>query len=266
MAQEVSEAVAMVHENFTPLCDSELHRSQQSLNSSIDDELHLLDYHHPQTSKLKIATAFLAGFVAASFLFILRQAFIGHHIPSAIASRPTLPLVPNTIDPLSGKPKAWFSGPCAQYTNSAEIANCTFDLLSLSWFPAHYLDAADREGEREFLAVEDWKYELEDGTEVVDINAFSNRRLSDNQDEKAGYKEPQYIYTSGRWHRIHCAFMFERLQRRLSKGETVDSYMASSGHGEHCKHIMVKAEEEWEWERKGAEVRTRVFIKYPYLI
>lgn len=248
----------MVYPNFTPLRD---------LSPSIEDELHPVDCRPPRhTSKLKVATAFLTGVVTAGFLFVMRQALVGPHDPSAILSRPTLPVIPDTIDPSSGKPKAWFSGPCGPHSSSATIVNCTFDLLSFSWFPDHYLSEADLEGEREFLALEEWKYKLEDGKEVADIREFSNSRRPYAQDEKMGDVEPRYVYTSGRWHYVHCAFMFERLQRRLSRGEAVDSYMASSGHGQHCKHVAVKAQEEWEWEHKGADVRTRVWIKYPYLI
>jgi hypothetical protein len=256
----------MVHQKFTPLRDLGVHGSQQFFDTSIEDELQLVECHRPHNSKLKVATAFLTGLVAAGFLFIIRQALVGPHDPPAILSRPTLPAIPDTIEPSSGKPKAWFSGPCGQYSSSDTVANCTFDLLSFSWFPDQYLSEDDLEGEREFLALENWKYELEDGKEVADIRAFANIRSHYANKEEMEYTEPRYVYTSGRWHHVHCAFMFERLQRRLSRGEAVDSYMASSGHGQHCKHIVVKAQEEWEREQRGGNVRTRVWIKYPYII
>ena len=168
--------------------------------------------------------------------------------------RPPLPRLTSGTDQNSQKPASWFSGPCGRSPSAAIAANCTLDLASLSWLPLGYLQDTDRADEIEFLNLRPWKYTFDQDRiqPIADLHALL---ISDDA--------PDRIFVDAEWHPIHCAYMFRRLQRKFAAGESVDGYIASESHAEHCSHMITDSRVEYDRERQGMSVTTRVFVKYP---
>ena len=218
---------------------------------------------NPPRSWPLLALAFVCGLlVSLATVIVLKFAIsepltVNTSVDVYLTTRPPLPPLTSGTDPGTSKPASWFSGLCGRTSSTARAANCSLDLTSLSWFPPGYLSDADRADEAEFLALRPWKYTLDDDrTQRVD----NLRALLESDDA------PDRIYVDGEWHPIHCAYMFRRLQRKFAAGDVVDGYVASEGHAAHCSGEIADTRLEYDRERAGHLVMTRVYVKSPECI
>jgi len=120
--------------------------------------------------------------------------------------------------------------PCGKTPEEALARGCEFDMLATAWLPVG--DAADLEG-AEFLAIGQWDYyRALHGTEKY--NSYEPEVLG-------SITRPHSIWTSRRWHVVHCLYMFKKLNRALVKGWQVDGEVISEPHTEHCMGAFQEA-------------------------
>src|SRR6186713_2561322 len=75
-----------------------------------------------------LVLGFLLGFIISLALSLISLA-------TRFQARSILPVIPSGTDNVTGKPLAWFGGPCGRTSTEASSLNCHFDALSFSWLP-----------------------------------------------------------------------------------------------------------------------------------
>lgn len=115
---------------------------------------------------------------------------------------------------------------CGSTPSEARAAGCIFDMLTAAWTPS---ECVDLEVTKEFLELEDWKYYKDkEGMEEV-----SPAELTTGDWDG-------YLWTTTRYHQIHCMYVWTRIHYATMGGPPVDTVIGSEIHTKHCQQMIMK--------------------------
>jgi len=122
--------------------------------------------------------------------------------------------------------------PCGKTPEEALARGCHFDLLGTAWLPPRCID---HELVNEFLDIGKWDY-------YTRLGGTEKEKYSSYEPEVLGsIATPKAIWTSRRWHVVHCLYMFKKLNRAVVNGWPVDGESVSEPHTEHCMGAFKEA-------------------------
>jgi hypothetical protein len=222
-------------------------RESASLNSNVDmeDTTLLTGIALPQPkvrrhcrSLSDRAIGFMFGVLAAMALFLTLYHFsLSNH-------QRHLPRMIEGTDEHTGKPASWFNGDCGNSANEARTRGCRFDRILHAWLPPACTRQEDIREEQDFLTVDNWKY-YRDPQQTEELTL-----------EEAYRGELEVLYTSWRWHLVHCTYVWKKLHRALLDGKNIDSYSANINHTAHCSEAILL-------DSANESLSTRIFTKFP---
>ncbi|KJK64241.1 hypothetical protein P875_00138325 [Aspergillus parasiticus SU-1] len=127
--------------------------------------------------------------------------------------------------PKGSPPQMHFS--CGSTAVEARTAGCQFDLTTFTWVPPACFDEPLME---DFLASRNWTWSLDRAGQFLVNETFARTGDFDQ------------LYTTMRYHVVHCAYAWRKLHRSLFGGDLsgIDGYIASIHHTEHCLEMMLK--------------------------
>ncbi|KAL5358892.1 hypothetical protein BJX96DRAFT_147421 [Aspergillus floccosus] len=131
-------------------------------------------------------------------------------------------LSPKTLS----KPQLQFQFHCGSTPAEARAAGCHFDMTTFTWVPPACFDEGLM---NELLGLRNWTWHRDaEGKHPVD-EAFA----------RSG--DYEFLYTSMRYHVMHCVYVMKKLHRSLLSGDVrhIDGYMASTHHTDHCLQMMM---------------------------
>jgi len=199
------------------------------------------EFELPRTRQLRDSVrdrmcGFLLGLLIAMALFMtlyhFRLSSHGNHLPEMYEG----------TDENTGKPASWFNGDCGNSAAEARGRGCRFDRVLHSWLPLACTNDDDLQDERDFIAAADWKYYSEEGSQLLTEDVYRG--------------EAKLVFTSWRWHLVHCTFVWKKLHRALLDGRNIDSYIANFNHTHHCSELLLM-------DIGPQEPSTRIFTKFP---
>ncbi|KAF2114048.1 hypothetical protein BDV96DRAFT_647536 [Lophiotrema nucula] len=114
---------------------------------------------------------------------------------------------------------------CGNSPIEAVSKNCHFDLLAFAWVPIQCFDA-------ELSSAYDPYHDFEF---FYDRNR--TRQIPIRELEKG--INPR-VYTSGKYHRTHCTYAWQTLQRAVLRGYGLsDNKTLNAGHYDHCSYYLI---------------------------
>ncbi|KAI1458319.1 hypothetical protein F4805DRAFT_145363 [Annulohypoxylon moriforme] len=135
-------------------------------------------------------------------------------------------------------------GTCPPDWKEAKEAGCVYDLVLSTWMHPGCFNARLHEKYKGILRDLDFTYWLEpEMTNEVSLEAVESG-------------EHGWVWTDGRFHHLHCAYVMHRIHE-ASKGETkvLDTLCRSEDHIQHCLWFNGNP----EWEDVKALNTTRIF-------
>lgn len=114
---------------------------------------------------------------------------------------------------------------CGPTAAHAQAFGCKFDIMSFSWLPE---ECYDGKLVSSFLKLQDWEH-------------FGSFNSTDKPIPYEVVMRGERSYHV-RWehHLNHCAFMWQKLHRALTRGGPVDEYVGNLAHTQHCGHTLVQ--------------------------
>ncbi|KAK8067396.1 hypothetical protein PG997_014143 [Apiospora hydei] len=115
---------------------------------------------------------------------------------------------------------------CGVSPEEASAKGCVFDMLAFAWVPQQCFDA---ELSSTYNTYEDFEffYERENNNSRIPVDELKkgvNRR----------------VYTSGKYHRTHCTYAWQTLQRAVLHGYALsDNKTMNQGHFDHCSYYLI---------------------------
>ncbi|KAH8799358.1 hypothetical protein F5884DRAFT_119822 [Xylogone sp. PMI_703] len=143
----------------------------------------------------------------------------------------TIPLTDLTYAVLTADNKSFPSGqltwsqhfeplPCGTTPSEALARGCHFDMIATAWLPPRCIDFQLID---EFMAAGHWDfYTTRNGT----------TRYSNEPDVLGS--QTGLIWTTNRWHAVHCLYMWKKLNRALVNGWSTDAETVTQSHTGHC--------------------------------
>ncbi|KAH7398368.1 hypothetical protein BKA66DRAFT_452969 [Pyrenochaeta sp. MPI-SDFR-AT-0127] len=114
---------------------------------------------------------------------------------------------------------------CGNTPTEAASKNCKFDLLAFAWVPRPCFDA---ELYGQYDPYHDFEF-------FYDLNR--TRQISIEELEKG--INPR-VFTSGKYHRTHCTYAWQTLQRAVLNGHKLsDNKTLNAGHYDHCSYYII---------------------------
>ena len=114
---------------------------------------------------------------------------------------------------------------CGNTSEEARSNDCVLDFISRSWLPRECYDA---ELANDFLAERPWRWYADKTCET---------ELSKELIERGGGPDP--IYVSDEYHHFHCAYMWKKLHRAMTRRTPIDSYIGNYKHTNHCANSLL---------------------------
>lgn len=122
-------------------------------------------------------------------------------------------------------PQMHFS--CGSTAAEARKAGCNFDLTTFTWVSPACFDSSLME---DFLSSRNWTWSLD---------AEGHHPVNETFARTGDFDQ---LYTTMRYHVVHCAYAWRKLHRSLFGGDLsgIDGYIASIHHTEHCLGMMLE--------------------------
>jgi hypothetical protein len=120
--------------------------------------------------------------------------------------------------------------PCGNSSEEARAKDCIFDLTVAAWLP---YDCYDEEISKEFMALGPWDFYESNSTEWDLRDAPASQRFL-LPDVDAISDSLESMWTSRRYHIIHCLYAWKIKDRAVLKGKRTEGTLMSYHHTEHC--------------------------------
>jgi len=133
---------------------------------------------------------------------------------------------------------------CGTTADEARAKGCVFEMTGFSWLPKQ---CHDPEVEANFLtASKDFQY-------FRDMNYTQEVSLDEvKRGDGLGF------FVRQDYHKAHCAFLFKKLHRAVSRGQKLDGLISPLHHTGHCVHMLLGPPNDRQHAVQMA------FAKFPY--
>ncbi|KAI1290546.1 hypothetical protein F5Y03DRAFT_378286 [Xylaria venustula] len=192
---------------------------------SLDDGLPT--QNHPRSAKWssESSRAILSAFKDIVF-FILSIVAIFTVGQGVLRSQPRAEQVASVKSTINDAPCI-----CGNSTAEAKAMGCRFDLAATSWAPEHCID-------RELLEEFERRGEGPDGRWQWYADPQYTMEVTRKEIEELGDHRGTVIYTTLGWHKAHCFYYWQKLQRAPTTGVRLGGRYNNEGHTNHCGRVL----------------------------
>lgn len=218
----------MFGSNGLSASDSVLEKEAEELSDEIirgkynslkdESDITLLE-EQPKQVRKSHSRVFIVLYVSFALALVGAISYLSHKINDIKSSLIHHPTVIHTGSEL---------GNCGSTIAEARAAGCHFDPMSWLWIPQAcwkpHVDMIE-----EWKASTDWHF-------YTDVNL----RAEDEVPRQAAYDgDYPTLYTSYKYHKIHCSYMWKKTHAILSNRLPIDDNTLSERHMKHCQMVIL---------------------------